>query len=118
MVRKAKKLESKTHKTLHNTNTRAFKAKRSKKPILNKRKNEIIKVTSQTLNTKHGKITIDDKQLKKSSTKKNFFSKYEVGKLIKEGGNGAVFKGYYKIFSLFFFYFVSYTIGLLNSLYM
>ena len=51
------------------------------------------KTTKQTLKLKDAKVTINDKQLKRSSTKMAFFKKYEIGDLIKEGGNGAVFKG-------------------------
>ena len=49
--------------------------------------------SSQTLKFEDREVTVDDKQLKNSSTENKFFSKYEIGELIKEGGEGAVFKG-------------------------
>ena len=49
--------------------------------------------SSQTLKFEDREVTVDDKQLKNSSTENMFFSKYEIGELIKEGGEGAVFKG-------------------------
>ena len=102
MVHKLNKLVSKTNKVLHKTTKVTFKAKSTKKGILKKFASELNIATSQTLKTKRGKITIDDKQLKKSSTKRSFFSKYEVGEILKEGGSGAVFKGKYKNLDIIF----------------
>ena len=95
MVRKENKLVSKGNKVLNKTTKVAFKAKRTKKRKLEKYVNELNLSFSQTFKTKLGEITIDDKQLKNSSTKKNFFSKYEIGDILKEGCNGTVFKGKY-----------------------
>ena len=92
MVRTEK---SKGNKVLNKTSRIVLKTKRTKKRKLKKDVNELNKATSQTFKTKRGEITIDDKQLKKSSTKKNIFSKYEIGDILKEGGNGIVFKGKY-----------------------
>ena len=38
-------------------------------------------------------ISINDCQLHCSSTNKKFFEEYQIGELIAEGGNGAVYKG-------------------------
>ena len=95
MVSKAHKLMNKTNIVLNKTIKVSLKTKRTKKRILEKDANELNKASSQTLKTKRGVITIDDKQLKNSSTKKNFFCKYEIGDILKEGGNGIVFKGKY-----------------------
>ena len=92
MVRTEK---SKGNKVLNKTNRIVLKTKRTKKRKLKKDVNELNTATSQTFKTKHGETTIDDKQLKNSSTKKHFFSKYEIGDILKEGGNGIVFKGKY-----------------------
>ena len=61
--------------------------------IRRSRENKPNQTTKQTLKLKDGKVTINDKQLKRSSTKMAFFKKYNIRDLIKEGGNGAVFKG-------------------------
>ena len=95
MVRIENKLVNKANKILNKTINVAFKTKRTKKRVLEKGINEPNTVTSQTFKTKRGEFTIDDKQLKNSSTNKNFFSKYEIGDILKEGGNGIVFKGKY-----------------------
>ena len=95
MVRRESKLVSKANKVSNKTIKVAFKTKRTKKRTLEKGINELNTATSQTFKTKSGEVTIDDKQLKNSSTKKNFFSKYEIGNILKEGGNGIVFKGKY-----------------------
>ena len=65
------------------------------KIVLEKMENLNITDCSQTLKIEEREITIDDKQLENSSTDNKFFSKYEIGELIKEGGSGAVFKGEY-----------------------
>ena len=103
MVRRESKLVSKANKVLNKTIKVAFKTKRTKKRILEKGINELNTATSQTFKTKHGEITIEDKQLKNSSTKKNLFSKYEIVDILKEGGNGIVFKGKYNVETDFFF---------------
>ena len=51
------------------------------------------KTTSKTLKLAQGSITINDNRLQRSSSNKKFFEKYEIGKLIAEGGNGSVFTG-------------------------
>ena len=65
------------------------------KTVLEKMENLNLTDSSQTLKIEDGEVTINDKQLKNSSTKKHFFSKYEIGDKLKEGGNGIVFKGKY-----------------------
>ena len=65
----------------------------STEPLRKKRKYDHNEITRQTLKLKEGNITINDNLLKKSSTDKKFFEKYEIGQLIAEGGHGAVFKG-------------------------
>ena len=95
MVRIENKLVKKAKKDLNKTIKVAFKTKRTKNRILKKDISELNIATSQTWKIKRGEITIDDKQLKNSSTKKNFFSKYEIGDILKEGGNGIVFRGKY-----------------------
>ena len=98
MVPKFKKVLSKTNNVLHKTTKVGFRAKNTQKRILKNVSSELTIATSQTLKIKRGEITIDDKQLKNSSTKRSFFSKYEFREVLKEGGNGAVFKGKYKNF--------------------
>ena len=97
MVRTENKLVRKANRVLNKTIKVAFKTKRTKNRILKKDISELNIATSQTWKIKRGEITIDDKQLKNSSTKKNFFSKYEIGDILKEGGNGIVFKGKYNV---------------------
>ena len=86
---------NKTNKVLNKTIKMSLKTKRTKKRMLEKDVNELNIATSQILKAKRGEITIDDKQLKNSSTKKSLFSKYEIGDILNEGGNGIVFKGKY-----------------------
>ena len=96
MVSKAHKFhKDKTNKVINKTIKVSLKTKCTKKRILEKDVNESNKVSSQTLKTKRGVITIDDKQLKNSSTKNKFFSKYVIRDILKEGGNAFVFKGKY-----------------------
>ena len=78
MVRTENNLVSKGNKVLNKTIKVAKKAKRNKKRKLEKGINDPNIVSSQTF-----------------KTKKHFFSKYEIGDKLKEGGNGIVFKGKY-----------------------
>ena len=64
-----------------------------KRVMENTKKFNITYSSIQTLKFEDREVTVDDKQLKNSSTENKFFSKYEIGELIKEGGEGAVFKG-------------------------
>ena len=78
----------------------ALKKESINKTVLEKMENLNLTDSSQTLKIEDGEVTIDDKRLKNSSTENKFFSKYEIGELIKEGGSGAVFKGEIKKFVL------------------
>ena len=63
-------------------------------PLKKKCKYDHNENTNQTIKFKGRNIIINDNKLQGSKTNKSkFFELYEIGDLIAEGGNGAVFKG-------------------------